>query len=408
MRSGAGILLACLLAAGQAFAQDPHAGHTMPAAGWSFMQDANLFVMFNDQGSPRGEREVKAPNWWMGMARKNVGKGQLTLNLMLSLDPATVGKQGYSHIFEIGESYQGNPLIDHQHPHDFLMQAAAVWRRPLSTGLTLTIAGAPVGEPALGPIAFMHRSSAAENPMSPLGHHTFDSSHIAMGVITAGLDRGPFQIESSVFHGAEPDEDRWDLMDPGALDSWSIRGWYRPSPAWSFQVSQGFLKEPDPLEEGDVWRTTASAHVKLPRIAGSTSVTVAWGRNHKLGGTYDAFLAEMTRARPSTSLFWRIEATQVETDVLRTGQHLADGGRKNAHVIGDGSRDFVGAVSAGATWTVWRPKSWDVALGGQVTGYAVPGSLAPFYGSDPWSVQAFVRMRPPSMHRMWDTIMTRD
>ena len=33
-----------------------------------------------------------------------------------------------------------------------------------------------------------------------------------------------------MFHGAEPDEDRWDLMDPGPLDSWSVRGWYRPSP----------------------------------------------------------------------------------------------------------------------------------------------------------------------------------
>ena len=134
---------------------------------------------------------------------------------MLSLDPATVGEQGYSHIFQVGETFEGNPLIDHQHPHDFLMQAAAVWRQPIAKGFTLTLAGAPVGEPALGPIAFMHRSSAAENPMSPLGHHTFDSSHIAMGVITGGLDRGPFQVESSVFHGAEPDENRWDLMDPG-------------------------------------------------------------------------------------------------------------------------------------------------------------------------------------------------
>ena len=416
MRRAAGIVLLCIVMRGTAFAQDPHAGHQMPAAGWSFMQDANVFVMFNRQGSARGERELKAPNWWMGMARRNIGSGRLTLNLMLSLDPATVGKQGYSHIFEIGESFEGNPLIDHQHPHDFLMQAAAVWRQPIAKGMTVTLAGAAVGEPALGPIAFMHRSSAAENPMSPLGHHTFDSSHIAMGVLTAGVERGPFQVESSVFHGAEPDEDRWDLMDPGALDSWSVRGWYRPSAAWSFQVSHGFLKVPDPLEEGDVRRSSASAHVRLARPgrslgggggAGSTSVTVAWGRNQKLSGSYDAYLAEMTRARPSTSFFWRVEATQVETDVLRTGQHLAGGGRKNAHVIGDGSRDFVGAVSAGATWTLWRPKLWDVAVGGQITGYAVPGSLAPFYGSDPWSVQAFVRVRPPSMHRMWDTIMTR-
>ena len=115
---------------------------------------------------------------------------------MLSLDPATVGSQGYSHIFQVGETYLGNPLIDHQHPHDFLMQAVRRVAAAARNGIALTLAGAPVGEPALGPIAFMHRSSAAENPMSPLGHHTFDSTHIAMGVLTAAVDRGPFQIET--------------------------------------------------------------------------------------------------------------------------------------------------------------------------------------------------------------------
>jgi hypothetical protein len=289
------------------------------------------------------------------------------------------------------------------------MQAAAVWRQPLSEKLNLTLAGAPVGEPALGPIAFMHRSSAAENPMSPLGHHTFDSSHIAMGVITAGLDRGPFQVESSVFRGAEPDEDHWDLMDPGALDSWSVRGWYRPTASWTFQVSHGFLTKPDAIEEGNVRRTTASGSWKQARGEGSTSVTAAWGRNLKLGGIYDAVLAEMTRARPGGSIYWRVEATQVETDVLRTGVHTAGGGRKKlpAHVTGTGARDVVGAVTAGATRTLWRPKGWDVAAGGQITGYAVPAALSPFYGNSPWSFQVFLRTRPPSMHRMLDAIMTR-
>ena len=403
------VLVVLVVLPARAVAQDPHAGmqHTMGGPGWTFMQDATVFLMFNNQGSPRGETEVKMPNWWMGMGQKRIGKGQLTLNLMLSLDPGTVGKQGYSHIFEIGESFEGNPLIDHQHPHDFLMQAAAVWRQPLTKGVSLTLAGAPVGEPALGPVAFMHRSSAAENPMSPLGHHTFDSSHIAMGVLTASLDRGPFQVESSIFHGAEPDENRWDLMDPGPLDSWSIRGWYRPSPAWTFQVSHGFLTQPDALEEGDVRRTTASGSWLKARSNGSTSVTAAWGRNLKLGGTYDAYLAEMTRTLGKGAIFWRVEATQVETDVLRTGVHTAGGGRKTAHVTGIGSRDFVGAASAGVTRTIWRPRSWDFAAGGQVTGYAVPASLSPFYGNTPWSFQVFLHIRPPSMHRMVDTIMTR-
>ena len=76
-------------------------------------------------------------------------------------------------------------------------------------------------------------------------------------------------------------------------------------------------------------------------------------------------------------------------------------------MTGIGARDFVGAVSAGATRTLWRPRSWDVALGGQVTGYGVPASLSPFYGSMPWSFQVFLHVRPPAMHRMLDTIMTR-
>ena len=403
------VLVMLVALAPRAAAQDPHAGmhHPAPATGWTFMQDGVVFGMYNQQGSARGEREFRMPNWWMGMAQRPLAKGTLTVNLMMSLDPATLGGQGYSHILQEGETYEGNALIDHQHPHDFLMQVAAVWRRPFANGVALTFAGAPIGEPALGPVAFMHRSSAAENPMSPLGHHTLDSTHIAMGVLTGAIERGAFQIESSIFHAAEPDEDRWDLMDPGPLDSWSVRGWYRPSPEWAFQVSHGFLTRPEALEEGDVRRTTASGSWQRARGEGSTSVTLAWGRNDKLGGPYDTYLAELTRAYgTSGAVFWRIESTQVETDVLRTGVHTFQGGRKFAHIVEDGRRDFVGAFSIGATKTLLRPRSWDIAAGGMVTAYAVPGALAPFYGEQPpWSFQIFFRVRPPSRHRMYDMTM---
>jgi len=401
-------LVAVVMLPAMLWAQDdPHAGmqHDMAAAGWTFMQDGLVFAMYNDQGSARGEREFKIPNWWMGMAERPVAKGRLTINLMLSLDPATVGAQGYSHILQVGETYEGNALIDHQHPHDFLMQAAAIWRRPLGKA-TLIVAGAPVGEPALGPIAFMHRSSAAENPMSPLGHHTLDSTHIAMGVITAGLDTGRYQVESSVFHGAEPDENRWDLMDPGPLDSWSVRGWYRPTAAWTFQVSHGYLTQPEAIEEGDVRRTTASAAWLHDPGARSTAVTLAWGRNEKLGGSYDAYLGELTKNFSWGAVFGRAEVTQVETDVLRSGVHTFQGGRKSSHVVEPGRRDFVGAVSLGSTKTLWKPRGWDVAAGGMLTGYVTPASLSPFYGQNPWSFQIFGRVRIPSMHRMLDMTMT--
>jgi hypothetical protein len=254
----------------------------------------------------------------------------------------------------------------------------------------------------------MHRSSAVENPMSPLGHHTLDSTHITMGVLTASIESGAFQVESSVFHGAEPDEDRWDLMDPGPLDSWSIRGWWRPSREWNAQLSYGYLTHPDALEEGDVKRATASLTWHTPREGGSTALTLAWGRNWKLGGTYDAGLAELTRQYHwRGSIYWRAEVTQVEDDVLRTGVHTFQGGRKKAHVVLPGARSVVGAFTLGATKTFWQPRGWDAAFGGQVTGYGVPGPLAPFYGEQPpWSFQMFVRVRPPAMHRMTDVTMT--
>ena len=158
------------------------------------------------------------------------------------------------------------------------MQAAVVWRVPLSRGYALTLAGAPVGEPALGPIAFMHRASAFENPTAPLGHHTLDSTHIAMGVLTAGLDRGAWEVEGSVFHGAEPDEQRWDVMDPGALDSWSVRGWYRPGTRWTFQVSHGFLTNPESHRSRQPAAHNSIRFLdRASRFSGWTAVTAAYG-----------------------------------------------------------------------------------------------------------------------------------
>ena len=240
---------------------------------------------------------------------------------MLSLEPATLGDDGYREIFQVGETLDDLPLIDRQHPHDFLMQAAVVWRTPLGRGYSLTLAGAPVGEPALGPVTFMHRASAFENPTAPLAHHTFDSTHIAMGVLTAGVDRGRWQAEGSLFHGGEPDEQRWDLMDPGALDSWSVRGWFRPTSTWTLQASHGFLKTPEAHEPGDVRRTTASASWLRTRANGWTAATAVYGRNNKIGGDFNAFLAEATHAFGANSVYGRVESLQVESDVLRFGGH---------------------------------------------------------------------------------------
>ena len=255
-----GIAMLVVLSATRARAQDadPHQHMNMGSDGWMLMQDAIVFAEFNHQGGPRGGSEFVVPNWWMGMASRETSKGRLTLNAMLSLDPATVGTDGYREIFQAGEALNGEPLIDRQHPHDFFMQLAAIWRTPITDATGFTLAGGPAGEPALGPVAFMHRASAADNPTAPLSHHTFDSTHIAFGVVTAAVDHGPWVVEGSVFNGREPDQHRWN-MDFGPLDSFSGRVWFKPNDEWEFQASRGRLEDPEELEPGDTIRSTLSA-----------------------------------------------------------------------------------------------------------------------------------------------------
>ena len=121
-------------------------GHDMMTSGggWRFMQDGVIFLEYNDQGSDRGGQEFVAPNWWMGMASRQTGRGLVTLHGMFSLDPATVGRDGYRELFQSGEALDGKPLVDRQHPHDLFMQLAASWRIPLGAATGLTIAGGPL------------------------------------------------------------------------------------------------------------------------------------------------------------------------------------------------------------------------------------------------------------------------
>jgi hypothetical protein len=57
---------------------------------------------YNNQGGPRGGEDFGAQNWWMGMLSRPAAGGTLQFNLMLSLDPLTVGNDGYREIFQVG------------------------------------------------------------------------------------------------------------------------------------------------------------------------------------------------------------------------------------------------------------------------------------------------------------------
>ena len=232
---------------------------------WNLMTHYNLSLNYDRQDGPRGDYQYNATNWAMVMARRPVGKDQLLLRAMLTLEPLTVTPGGFPLLFQSGEQYHGHPLVDRQHPHDLFMEIAAKYTHPLGKDSAVYLYAAPAGEPALGPTAFMHRTSAMDIPAPPISHHWQDSTHIEFGVLTLGAWKRNVKIEGSWFTGREPDEYRYDF-GPMRLDSFSGRVSYNPGPNWSLQASYGYLHSPEALRPNeDTRRSTASAMYIQPR-----------------------------------------------------------------------------------------------------------------------------------------------
>ena len=165
---------------------------------------------------------IESQNWVMGTAERGFGSATLTLASMLSLEPFTIQDLGSPQVFQTGETYEGAPLIDYQHPHDLDMQLGGRLERPIGP-LRARSRGVLVGPPALGPPPFMHRRvGRRQSAGRRSSHHNLDSTHISSGVVTGGVSCGGVGLEGSWFHGREPDENRLDL-DLGPLDSWSLR-----------------------------------------------------------------------------------------------------------------------------------------------------------------------------------------
>ena len=360
------------------------------AGAWHTMLHGSVSPRFTAQDAfeagTRGRRRFGAPNWAMGMAQRPVGAaGLLTLRAMLSLDPVTEGTRGYPLLFQTGEAVGGEPLVDEQHPHDLFSELAVTYAHRVRRGSVFGYAGYP-GEPALGPVAFMHRPSARHLPDAPLGHHWQDATHIVFGVATAGVAWGPVKVEGSVFTGREPDEERFGFDRP-RFDSYSGRVAYHPSARWTLQASSGFLRSPEAVEPAlDVVRTTASAQHHRPTARGWWTSSVVWGHNRGLEDgraddhhTGHSVLVESDLARGPLAVFGRAEAVQKSGDELGAGTD---------------ARFTIGALTVGAAHEVARLGAFRAMLGASGTAYAVPDGLRAAYGDAPVSAQVFLRITP--------------
>ncbi len=345
---------------------------------WMLMFMGQAFVVDTQQSGPRGADKFYSVNYGMFSASRKLGRGTFLFETMLSLDPATVTQRRYPELFQTGETAFGKPLVDAQHPHDFIMGLGVQYAYPVSENTLLQVYFAPVGDPALGPVAFPHRASAEELPQATLTHHWQDSTHVANEVLTVGLKYKKVRLEGSGFYGTEPNENRWNI-DHGPMNSWSVRASVFPTSNWMAQVSVGHLTRPERQEVGDVLRTTASVHYSRPMEGGNWSTSLIWGRNHKVldGRNSDGYLLEsVLPIRKRNFLTGRVEV--VDKDEL-----FAAGGPAYR----------ISAFTAGYTRDIWVSHNMETGIGANVTAYGVPSAIQSAYGGHPMGVNVFLRVR---------------
>ncbi len=357
--------------------------------GWMLMFHGVGFLNATQQSGPRGYDKVFASNWIMPMAQRQWGPGTLTVRGMFSLEPATVTGRRYPELFQIGETAFGKPIVDGQHPHDFFMELAALYDVNLGKNGLLSFYVAPAGDPAFGPTAFPHRSSASENPLAVLGHHLQDSTHIVADVVTVGLTYRSVRLEGSGFHGREPDEHRWDF-DSGKIDSWATRLTVNPAQNWSGQFSVTRLTSPEASNPNeDILRMTSSISYNRPLAEGNWASTILWGRNRTSSQeTFNSYLAESTvRFKTRNYLWGRVENVD-RTNELLLGEQVRPPGFQEKFLA------RVQAYSVGYDHDIDLVPHLATALGGQVTFYHAPQFLDPIYGAHPTGVVLFMRIRP--------------
>jgi hypothetical protein len=356
----------------------------------TLMFHANVFALDEHQSSPRGGDKFFSTNWFMGMAQRPLGPGAFTARAMLSLEPATVTGRQYPLLFQQGETAFGKPITDGQHPHNFFMEIAALYDLKLGKNALLSFYAAPMGDPAIGPIPYPHRASAAEDPLAALGHHQEDSTHIAEDVVTLGLTYRIARIEGSGFHGREPNENRWNISQ-GKIDSWSTRLTIQPGKNWSGQFSYGRIASPEALFPGENQeRMTASAMYNRPIHKGNWVSSLIWGRTRSLedNSIFNSYALESTLRFLTRNHAWtRIENADRSNELLLGENAVPPNfqeqpiGRVQAYTLGY-DRDF-DLIPHFAT-----------AIGAQVTAYGVGENLRSVYGSLPAGVAIFIRIRP--------------
>jgi hypothetical protein len=330
-----------------------------------------------EAGGKRGDKGLFSNSMVMLMGRKEVAGGTLGLHFMTSLDPFLNGRRGAPNLFQNGFTLHGEDIGDRKDPHNVFAEVAVSYSHPLSKDWTGFLYGGPVGEPALGNVMYFHRTSGLEIPEAPISHDWFDGTHISFGVATVGLAyKDKWKVEGSTFNSDEPGNTLYGI---GAfrLNSASGRLSYNPTREWSFSTSYGYLKS----DVNEHRLTLSAAYSHALAHGDNLSATAYFGQNIVRGSANsNAWLAEATYYHGADAFFGRFE--RVDKDEL----------------VGVPAGSYtVNKLLLGDTHNFATRDGLDFGIGAYVGFYSFPSALKPFYGSNPVTFGAFLRIRPAKM-----------
>ncbi len=368
----------------------PMRAYDLSAGGWQVMLHGTAFLQYVKQFGTRGEEYVGSTNWVMAAANRPLGGGLFRLRGMFSAEPVTA--RDYPQLLQAAQHDVSDARPDRQHPHELIGELAAQYGRAFTRSVAAEVYVAAAGEPAIGPVTYLHRPSAAYDPAAPLGHHAQDVTHTTFGVVTVGVFTRAAKLEGSIFNGKHPDDVHTNLeLSDARLDSYAGRLTLNPSRSWNVAASAAYIAaENDPAHGGvahaSLRRISASLlHTRPLASRGEWSNALVYGANLPKGADkalHTVLLESSADLDGRNALFGRAEY------VRRTAAELT--------LIGSVSPELsVWAVSLGYAREVGDIGALKASLGARVTANVIPEELQPFYGSrTPLGLFTYFRMRP--------------
>ena len=365
----------------------PMRAHHFVVGDWSLMLHGAATLQNDRQNGFRGDQQLGLIDWEMLMAAHPLAGGLFRVNAMTSVEAAVNGREGYPELVQTGGTFRGARLVNRQHPHNLVMEAAALYDHSLTRWLAGEVYVAAVGEPALGPVAYMHRPSADADPFAPIGHHGQDASHESFGVVTAALNTHAVKLEASTFNAREGDEYRYNLDYHGArLDSYSMRLTALPNGHIALSAWAGYLMAHDRLET-PIGMQRYGASLSTSNTVGGRplSTEVVWGldihhhgsREHMHGAdaTNLKFFHEMASAlvEATLGLTKKTELTARLEQVQKSGDDLG--------FIGDDLAEIftIRGMSLAVTRDAVTAGGFTFALGARGAVDRLPQTLRPTY-----------------------------